>query len=298
MNRSMKKTNRLFLAPALGLVFLYLLPSALYPQENLIPEYIIQLREKEKQGGEPAERIYTRNDVLYCTGKGEAASANNRAARMMEEGNFAGAAALLEEGLGHASLFLPFRYNLGLCYQHLDRLDLALLHLEKARDLLPEFSRTYLQMGHVYERRAREEVAMNFYKQAVKRNPGELSAYTLIGDIYFKRNQVAMANKYYGACLRHNPRFPDGLLGLAKIHFRRGQYFRAINVIRSIDLKGDYDKALHFYYAECAYKLQDYQTAYDQYRALLAFRNDRFFLTNSMALIRHKLDLTKRFLEK
>ena len=68
--------------------------------------------------------------------------------------------------------------------------------------------------------------------------------------------------------------------------------------IKSIDLSGDYDKALHYYYAESAYKLKDYQTAYDQYTALLRYRTDKFFLTNSLLLIQHKLDLCRRFVER
>lgn len=175
---------------------------------------------------------------------------------------------------------------------------MALLHFTKALYLLPEYSKTYLQIGYIYDKRGVDKEAMNYFRQAIKRNPKELAAIIMMGNNYYKRNQVNMAEKFYRRSLEINPRFPDGLLGMAKIHFYRGEYFRAVIQIKSINTAGDYDKALHFYYAESAFKLKDYQTAYEQYEKLLTFRNDRFFLENSVSLIRHKMDLSKRFIDQ
>ena len=43
---------------------------------------------------------------------------------------------------------------------------------------------------------------------------------------------------------------------------------------------------------------KDYRTAYEQYRTLLSFRTDRFFLVNSAKLIEHKMNLSKRFVDQ
>ena len=42
----------------------------------------------------------------------------------------------------------------------------------------------------------------------------------------------------------------------------------------------------------------DYQKAAEQYEKLLTFRNDRFFLINSTMLIKHKLEISLRFVER
>ncbi len=244
------------------------------------------------------ERIYSKDDVLYCEGDSPAAEANNKAGALMKTGDFGGAAALLENALRHAPLFLPFRFNLGICYIYLNRLDVALLQFRKASDLLPEYSRTYIQMGYIYDRWGKEDSAIYYYKTALKKNPAEMLALTLTGDLYFKRKQIEMAQQYYERSIKIEPRYPNGLLGLAKIHYERGEFFRAIIQIKSIDLTKEYDKALHYYYAESAFKLRDYQTAYDQYNTLLQFRTDKFFLVNSVFLIRHKMDLSRRFIER
>lgn len=257
----------------------------------------------EQAGRESAEQvakeeIFSRNNILYCTGTSPAAITNNRAAELMEKGDYAKAAEILESALGRSALFLPFRYNLGLCRIHLDELPVALIHLGKAVQLLPEYSRTWLNIGFIHERMGRDDLAMQYYKSALHRNPRELEAYILTGNIYFKRNQLEMAARHYDRSLRENPRYPNGLLGRAKIHFEREEYLKAIVQIKSIDTSGEYDKALHYYFAESAYRLRDYQTAFDQYGELLKHGGDRFFLTNSTFVIQHKMELARRFIER
>jgi tetratricopeptide (TPR) repeat protein len=288
------------LLPGTLLAAAFLLLSMLsgFPAENPEP-YSHERRSIEKPvENAPLERIFSKNEILYCTGESEAALACNRAAGQLSEGKFQEAAFLLEKALRHAPLFLPFRYNLGMCYIFLNRLDLALLHFEKAAQLLPEYPPTYIQMGYIYGRWGKEDAALDHYRTALRNNPREMLALTLMGDLYFRRNQVEMASQYYGRALSIEPRYPNALLGKAKIHFSRGEYFKTMIQIKSIDLSGEYDKALHYYYAEAAFKLKDYQTAYDQYTILLRYRADKFFLTNSVFLIQHKVDLSRRFIER
>ena len=94
------------------------------------------------------------------------------------------------------------------------------------------------------------------------------------------------------------PRFNNAVLGKAKIHFKESDYHKALVTLKAIDTRKDYDRAYHYYYAETSFKLQDYKTASQQYAILLQDKNDRFFITNSVTLIEHKLDLSNRFIEK
>ncbi len=246
----------------------------------------------------PRESIYSRNEIIFCSGSSKLARANNRAAELMERGDYAAAEAILGEALKHAPLFFPLRYNIGLCHLHLNNLKLALIHMQKALQVFPEYSKTYLQIGYIYQRFGKDSTAIDFFRGSLERNSKELTALTLIGDIYFNRKQFEVAKKYYQASLKIDRKLPNGLLGLAKIHYIRERFYRALILLKSIDLTRDYDKSLHYYYAECSFNLRDYKAAYDQYNTLLRFRNDKFFLTNSIALIKHKLDLTRRFIER
>jgi tetratricopeptide (TPR) repeat protein len=243
-------------------------------------------------------QIYSKNDILFCTGDDPAGIANNRAAELMMNGSFSDALVILEDGLTEAPLFFPFRYNAGICTLYLNRLQTSLIHFQKAAQLVPEYSKIYLQTGYIYGRLNRESDALEQFRIGLQKNPRELNTYILIGDIYFERNQLRTAKKYYETTITLQNSFPNGILGLAKIHFKNDEYIKAIVLFKSIDTSVDYDKAYHYYFAESAFKTGDYKTAVEQYETLLKFKTDKFFLVNSMFLIKHKLELSKRFTER
>jgi tetratricopeptide (TPR) repeat protein len=274
-------------------------PSA-YAQENdfFNLQRLLQLAHKPPTEAEPKDKIYFKDGVAYCTGQSKPALANNRAAAAMEAGDYRGAARVLEAALKNSALFFPFRYNLGTCYIHLDDLKRALLNFQKAAAVVPEYYGVYLQIGGIYQHWNRDNDAIRLYREALKRNKGDLGTYVLIGDLFLQRNQLEVAKKYYDACLKIDRLFPNGLLGRAKIHFKQGDYYKALVLLKSIDTRGEYDKSLHYYLAECAFKLRDYKTASEQYKILLQFKNDKFFLANSIGLIEHKLYLSNRLKEK
>lgn len=263
-------------------------------EESDTLNYLLHLVKNAPPASYNTEDIYLKGDVLFCTGTLKAAVENNRAAELMIKADYKSAIPILEQAIKHSSLFFPFRYNLGLCYMHLNQLDSAMLHFQKAVAVVPEYSRTYLQIGFIHQLRHRDTEAIAAFREGIRRNPKELETFIRIGDIFFNRHQVEMAKKYYEAALKIDHRYPNGLLGRAKIYFNEGRYIHAINLLKAIDIKREYDKSYHYYYAEAAFKLRDYTAAADQYRLLLSFRNDRFFITNSTVLIEHKLNMSDR----
>ncbi len=260
--------------------------------------YLLYLANKSPDDAAPKDRIYFKNEIVYCTGTSILAEVNNRAAAMMEQGDYAGTVDLLEKALKNSALFFPFRYNLGISHLHLRQLKKSLLHFRKAQAVLPEYAGTYLQMGSIYQQWYRDNEAIDSYRQALKWNKNELNTYVLIGDLFFNRNQLQMAKKYYDQCLRINHRFNNAVLGKAKIYFKEENFYKALVTLKAIDTRKDYDKTYHYYYAETSFKLQDYKTASQQYTTLLENKTDKFFITNSITLIEHKLSLSNRFIEK
>jgi len=279
----------------IAIMLIFISAALNVPATAAIPDVIYHLNDKGEAIGRFS--IYSKNDILFCTGDDPAGTENNRAAELMLQGEFAAASKLLENALIHAPLFLPFRYNLGICFLYLKRLDEAMMHFTKAKQLVPEYDKIYLQTGYIHDRKNDEARALEDFRTALRLNPAELNTYILIGDIYYKRNQASLARRYYEHALKINPSYPNGLLGLAKIHFQKEEYIKAIVLLKSIDTSGEYDKSLHFYYAESSFKLRDYRRAAEEYEMLLSFRTDRFFLVNSAHLIKHKLDLSRRFIE-
>ena len=295
INNKSKKTILSFVTAVFFCAMIILsVPTVLANDEDQRLLELLRIVEKNPQEDYALERIYMKDDILYCTGSGRAARENNRAASYMEKGDYLSASKILEEALKERSLFFPFRYNLGSCYVHLRDLKKAMLNFHKAQLTVPEFSHTYLQMGYIYQRWNQDYEAVENFREALKRNTGELETFVLIGNVFFKRNQLEMARKYYDAVLKKDHLYPNGLLGRAKIYFKRGRYIKTLVMLKSINTARDYDKALHYYFAESSFKLRDYKTAAREYEKLLSFPNDRFFLTNSPALIRHKLEISRR----
>jgi len=274
-------------------VILFLIVTAIQGSEYI---WLDKIDQKTEQIGK--YQIYSKNDILFCTGDDPAGSANNRAAELMMTGNFSDALKILEDGLTKAPLFFPFRYNAGICTLYLNNLQTSLMHFLKASQLAPEYPKIYLQTGYIYGRLNRESDALNQFRTGLKKNPAELNTYILIGDIYFNRNQLRTATKYYEATISLQHTFPNGLLGLAKIYFKNEKYIKAIVQLKSIDTSMEYDKSYHYFFAESAFKTGDYKTAAVHFEKLLTYKNDRFFLVNSMFLIKHKLELSKRFSER
>jgi cytochrome c-type biogenesis protein CcmH/NrfG len=172
------------------------------------------------------------------------------------------------------------------------------MHLKKAEQLVPEYYKVNIQIGYVYNRMNRESLAIDNFRSALHKNPRDLNILILIGDLYYERNQLGSAQNYYRQALKINRTFPNGLLGLAKIHFINEEYIKAIVLLKSINTDGDYDKSLHYYFAESSFKTGDYASAVKQYEELLKYKQDRFFLTNSVLLINHKLNLARQFVDR
>ena len=276
---------------------LFILSPLFAETEDTRLQELLKIAERPPSKDEPEQKLYSKGDIILCEGESEAALANNKAASMMDAGDFLNAEKAFAEALKHAPLFFVFRYNIGICYIHLNKLDHALLNMEKASNIFPEYYKTYIQIGYIYQLQRKDDIAIVYYRKALEKNPRAYEVFVLIGDIYLDRNQIEMARKYYLTSLELNPKNPNAQLGQAKIHYFRKEYYRAMTIIKYIPPGGEYDKSLHYYYAECAYKLQDYQTAFTQYNTLLTFKTDKFFITNSAAIIKHKIDLCSRFIE-
>ncbi|MGL4369544.1 MAG: tetratricopeptide repeat protein, partial [Spirochaetota bacterium] len=164
-------------------------------------DYFLKLIQENTPVSVPIEGIEPLNDILYCTGSSAAARANNKAAALMTQGKFEEAKNELLAVISHSALFFPFQYNLGLCYYHLNDRERAHVHLNKAKNIVPEYYLTYIQTGNLESFEGNDDAAILEYRNALRRNPKHLNSLVLVGDIYFNRRQVKAASRYYEAVL-------------------------------------------------------------------------------------------------
>ena len=217
--------------------------SVCLAQKNMKYELEPQVTYKKnyKSKEKSKEQIYLKNEVLWCTGKNKLASVNNSAAELIKTGQYEKGIEVLTKDLANAPLFFPFRYNLGVAHMYLENFPKALLHLEKARYIVPQYSKTYVQIGYIYFLKQKYSIAIDYYRKALRRNKKDLNILVLIGNIYLSRNQMEIAKKYYDESLRINHRYANGLLGRAKIHFHKKEYIKALTLLRSVKTDQEYD---------------------------------------------------------
>lgn len=277
----------------MAILLVFLTNTSLLSDPTIFPyEYKIKKKEVSKY------KIFLKDNLLFCSGKDPAGQNNNMAARMILRGELSRAEKKLLFCIKMAPLFLPYHYNIAAIYIFQKKPDRAIFHLKKAQLIFPQYYGTYIQLAHAYERKNKPDMALIYYRKSLERYSRNPRVYALMGDIYFKRKQYRSALAYYRGSLKIKKNYANGLLGEAKIFFVNEKYIKTINKLKSIDLKEDYDIDYHYYLAEASYKIGDYKTAYREYKKLILNRNNRFFLTHSFLLIKHKMKMSKRFTEK
>lgn len=284
------------------LIFTFILiAQPVFTQEYDDIEMLYYLLKKAKNP--PVEKyakfkIYRKKDLLYCEGDNPAGIANNEAVKLMEEENYIEAIKKFKLSLKMAPLFFPYHYNLGIAYYFNQQYKWSALHLKKAKLIVPEYYMVYIQLGHLKTIKGNHEEAILDYRKSLRLNPKYIECYIFVGNGYLSINRVQMAQKYFDAALKINPFYNNAILGKATILFQQRKYFKAYQNLKYIDTTKPFDASYHYYFAECAYRLEKYDEAFKNYTILLEMKNERFFLKISRSLIENKRDLAEKFAKR
>ena len=81
----------------------------------------------------------------------------------------------------------------------------ALDFYQKALELNPDYSRSHLNLGVIYEKKGDTESAIREYIAALKGNPDYLTVYYNLGELFEREGNIAMAIKTYKEAYRKNP---------------------------------------------------------------------------------------------
>ncbi|EKR26792.1 hypothetical protein LEP1GSC087_3898 [Leptospira interrogans serovar Bataviae str. L1111] len=231
---------------------------------------------------------------------------NNEAVSLLEKGKTEDrlkAITMLEEGIRFDPKFFPFRYNLGRAYHLEKKYQKSIIQLEYASSEIPEYYRTFIHLGTLYEIMREPINATILWKKAVSLNKFHTEALLLLADHYIRTDLRNRALIYIKEAAKIDEQSPDARLGRARIELLSSKDLYAYRIFKNTELVDDlgqkkqYNKKFHFYYAETASKVGDYVTAADQYEQLLKYPNDPFFSEFSYKVIERRRDLAQRFAE-
>ncbi len=210
---------------------------------------------------------------------------------------------MLKSGIEFDPRFFPFRYNYGRML-HLDRrYDEAINQFEYAKAEIPIFFKTYIHLGILSQLKNETNYALLSYKKAVELNPNNTEALVILADYYLENGLRNRAKIYLNMALKIDEESPNARLGLARLEINAGNHYRAYKILNETQLTNpegrikDYDKKYHFYFAETASQVLDYETSENQYNILLGFPNDPFFANFSYKVIQRRRDISKKFSE-
>ncbi|TGL57271.1 hypothetical protein EHQ58_13300 [Leptospira ognonensis] len=210
---------------------------------------------------------------------------------------------MLLAGVRFDPQFFPFRYNLGRLYSIDFQYKEALIQFEYAKAEMPEYFKTYLHIGILSEMTREVYYAIEHLKIAAKKNPYDTEALVRLSDHYISTGLKNRAYIYLNEASKIQETNPNVKLGYARLEMEKGNYHIAYKIFLKTLLSSQegkpipYDKKFHYYFAETASKVTDYEIAEREYTKMLSFPNDPFFASVSAKVIARRRDIARKFAE-
>jgi len=210
----------------------------------------------------------------------------------------------LQAGLNADPSFFPFLYNAGRICLLLRLPEKAIVYFHRTKNVMPAFSRIYLNMGHAYLRTGEDIAALKNYRLAFKKNPFDYAPLVAIGNYYLQKKSGTQAGYYFRKVLEYDSNYSNAKIGLGRLYIMKGETIKALILLKSIRVsnldgskRNDYDKSLHYYIAILSTKHRDYASAYRHFRELLKYPEDPFFLKVSILNIRRRMNIVRKLAE-
>jgi len=132
----------------------------------------------------------------------------NEAISILQEGEESMAISKLEQALDIDSNFIKARYNLGLLYREMQRLDLADKHFSAIIRLQPTFPKAYVLRGKIRLEAMRLQDALNDFVLATQMFPYDYDAWHGLGSVHFMYENYEGAEEFFTKALQIFPEFP------------------------------------------------------------------------------------------
>jgi tetratricopeptide (TPR) repeat protein/SAM-dependent methyltransferase len=184
-----------------------------------------------------AERRYR---TILAQSPRHADSLHNLGVIVLNAGNAAAAAELLEKAIAADNRKAEYHYNIALAYHALGRVEQAAPHLERAIGLRGDYALAHLNLGNIRREQGRVEEAMACYERALKLTPNLPEARFNLANMLAdqKRFDAAIAN--YRTVLTLAPNYAEAHLRLGAAILAQGQPREAIpHIEHSLTLKPD-----------------------------------------------------------
>jgi tetratricopeptide (TPR) repeat protein len=219
---------------------------------------------------------------------------NNKALALLEKRNkesFETAKKMFLEGAKRNPIYFPFHYNLGRILSIEGNMVSSLEEYRKAISLVPEYYRTHLNMGKIYEAIQDDRNAESSYKQAIKLSGFEEEPrYALCSLSLVSKN--VNAYKDFGIPKHGETLSFHGSLCSVKILLSQGKTKKSFEILKTLkpekevwSVSGDYNLLI----ANLMYETFQKEKAREAYKKVLESPYDPIFFKIKQSTIERRL---------
>lgn len=198
-----------------------------------------------------------------------------------KEENLSIALEILNKNVQLDPVFFATRYNLGKLNFILKNYKEAEIHFLKARDLIPNYHKTYLYLAKIYSRLNQKSLVLENLTKSHALNEFDFTSLFYLAELSFK-DGLETKSLYYIEEIRYKNSL-QGKLAKAIYYYWKEDYSKSYSLFKQIPWEDwkknqvEYVRVSHFYFAEASIKVLDKKTAREEYLKLLEFPFETHF---------------------
>jgi tetratricopeptide (TPR) repeat protein len=166
-----------------------------------------------------------------------------------------------------------------------DKIEAAVVGLQKALLIYPDFLEAQLRLGAAYMDLEQWDKAETALRRTLEINPKTVNAYLALGEIYARQKKYAEAEQALSTGLTIEDRSWQGRFALARVYYARGDLARAARQVGlAIQLNASFPDA-HFLAANIHLKVNNHRDALEQLQEYLRLAPKGEFAAQARRLV-------------
>ncbi len=135
------------------------------------------------------------------------------------------------------TIYAKANYQSAIRYLRAKEYDKAVIELERAVNLNPEFGEAHFRLGIIYNLIGKQDEAISQFRRALEINPRDAAAHNNLGSMYYLKEMLEEAANEFKEVLKIDPDFAEAHSNLGGVYFKKGMIELARDEVqRALDI--------------------------------------------------------------